>query len=147
MPRDLRCKTFEDIRAELNRLGDGPVETTGKWSYYQMITHLTGAVEGSMKGTRREMPWWKRRLVGPLLYRFFAFRGYIPAGIKGRPAERIEGNEAEAVAQFRKSLEAFEKYEGPYSDHPILGPLNKRQWAVFHPMHFMNHVRHTKPKS
>ena len=144
MPRDLRCRNFEDIRAELDRLSSGPVETTGRWSYFQILTHLTKAVEGSMKGIRREMPWWKRHLVGPLLYRLFAFRGSIPGGIKGPPADRIEGNEAEARAQFEKALQAFEKHEGPFSDHPILGPLDKKQWAVFHPLHFNNHVRHAK---
>lgn len=146
MPRNLRCRTFDDIRAELDRLGQGPVETTGSWSYFQILTHLTKAVEGSMKGLKREMPWWKRHLVGPLLFRIFVIRGYIPRGIKGPPADRIEGNEAEALAHFRNSLEAFEKFEGPWSEHPILGPLNKKQWAAFHPLHFANHVSHARKK-
>jgi hypothetical protein len=146
MPRELRCKNFEDIRSELDRLGEGPVETTGNWSYFQIITHLTKAVEGSLKGVKRDMPFWKKHILGPILFRLFAMRGYIPGGIKGPPSDRVEGNEAAAVAQFRKALEAFEKSEGPFSDHPILGPLNKKQWAAFHPMHFANHVRHTKSK-
>lgn len=144
MGRELRFKSFEEIRAELVRLESGHVETTGNWSYFQILTHLTKAVDGSMKGLKREMPWWKKHLVGPLLYRLFAMRGYIPKGIKGPPADRIEGNEAEALAQFRRSLETFEGFEGPMSDHPILGTLNKGQWAIFHAMHFANHVRHAK---
>jgi len=146
MPRELRCKNFEDIRAELDRLQKGPVETTGNWSYFQIITHLTKAVEGSLKGVKREMPWWKKHLRGPFLFHLFVLRGYIPEGIKGPPADRIEGNETEAVANFRKALETFEKFEGPFSDHPILGALDKKQWAAFHPLHFANHVRHAKPK-
>lgn len=144
MPRYLRCKNFDDIRAELDRLGAGPVETTGSWSYYQILTHLTKALEGSTKGVKRDMPWWKRNIVGPLLHRLFVLRGYIPRGIKGPPADRIEGDEAEALAAFRKALENFEKHAGPWSDHPILGPLNKKQWTAFHPLHFSNHVSHTK---
>ena len=147
MPRDLRCKSFDEIRSDLALLEKGPVETTGKWSYFQMIDHLNKSVEGSLKGVQREMPFWKKHILGPLLYRLFALRGYIPAGIKGRPAERVEGNEAEVVAQFRKSLETFEKYGGPYSGHPILGPLNKKQWHIFHSMHYANHVRNVKPKT
>jgi len=146
MRRELRFRSFDDIRSELNRLGRGPVETTNHWSYFQIMTHLTKAVEGSVKGVKREMPFWKKHIVGPLLYRLFALRGYIPKGIKGPPSDRIEGNEAEAVAQFLKALETFEKSGGPYSDHPILGPLNKKQWAVFHVMHFANHVGYTKTK-
>ncbi|HTC22184.1 MAG TPA: DUF1569 domain-containing protein [bacterium] len=147
MPRNLRCKNFDEIRADLTLLEKGPVETTGKWSYFQMIDHLTKGIEGSLKGTKREMPFLKRHVFGPLLYQFFALRGYIPARIKGRPSDRIEGNEPEAVARFRKALEAFEKSEAPYSDHPILGPLDKKQWHVFHSMHYANHVRHTLPKN
>ncbi len=146
MPRELRCGTFEDIRAELHRLSQGPVETTGNWSYYQILTHLTKGVEGSMKGVKRDMPWWKKHLLGPALYRLFVFRGYIPRGIKGPPSDRVEGNEAEALAAFRKALDDFEKHEGPWSDHPILGPLTKAQWANFHPLHFANHVSHARKK-
>jgi hypothetical protein len=146
MTRELRCKNFEDIRAELARLEQGPVETTRKWSYFQMISHLAGAVEGSLKGLRREMPIWKRYFLGPYLAKLFAFRGYIPEGIKGRPSERIEGNEKDAVLQLRKALEDFEKSTGPYSDHPVLGRLNKKQWMIFHVLHFNNHVRHADLK-
>ncbi|HVZ81454.1 MAG TPA: DUF1569 domain-containing protein [bacterium] len=144
MPRDLRCKNIQDIRAELDRLGTGVVETTGNWSYFQIIDHLAQAVEGSMKGVKREMPWWKKRLVGPLAHFFFVLRGYIPRGIKGRPPERIEGDAAVAVARLRKALEDFERHHGPWSDHPLLGALTKTQWAQFHRMHFNNHVSNTK---
>ncbi|HEY5037916.1 MAG TPA: DUF1569 domain-containing protein [bacterium] len=146
MPRELRFKNFGDIRADLAQLEKGPVETTAKWSYFQIISHLTTAVAGSMTGTKREMPFWKKHIRGPLLYRLFAIRGYIPAGIKGRPSDRIEGNEVEAVAQFRKALDAFEKYEGPHSDHPILGPLSKKHWEKFHAMHYANHARNARLK-
>ena len=146
MPRDLRCRTIEDVRAELDRLNQRPVETTGNWSYYQILTHLTKAVEGSMKGVKREMPWWKKNLLGPVLYYLFTWRGYIPRGIKGPPSDRIEGDEAEALVAFRKALEVFEKHQGPWSEHPILGPLDKTQWANFHPLHFANHVSHVRKK-
>lgn len=144
MPRPLRCKNFQDIRAELDRLGTGPVGTTGNWSYFQIIDHLAQGVEGSMKGVGRDMPWWKRHLLGPALYHFFALRGHIPRGIPGRPSERVEGDAAQALVRYRKALGDFEGHAGPWSDHPILGPLSKGQWARFHVMHFNNHVSHTQ---
>ena len=146
MPRPLRCKNFREVRADLALLVKGPVESTGNWSFFQMLDHLSKAVEGSLKGIKKEMPWWKRHLAGPLAYRLFALRGFIPAGIKGRPSDRIEGDEASALARFREAMEIFEKSDGPPSDHPILGPLNKRQWEAFHAMHYANHVRHAQPK-
>lgn len=146
MGRELRFKNFEQVRAELDRLGTGLVETTGNWSYFQIIDHMAKAVEISLTGVQREMPFWKKRILGPFLYRLFAFRGYMPAGIKGRSPDRVEGNEAEAVARLRRALDAFEAYEGPFSDHHVLGPFTKKQWRIFHSMHFANHASHAKPK-
>ncbi len=85
MSRDLRCKNFDEIRKDLDHLDKGPVETIGKWSHFQIIEHLTKAVNGSIKGIKRDMPSWKKHIRGPLLYQFFALRGYIPAGIQGPP--------------------------------------------------------------
>ena len=144
MHRGIRCVNLKEVRAELDRLGGGPQETTGHWSYFQILDHLTNAVEGSLKGVRRETPFWKRRILAPLLVRLFALRGYIPAGIKGRPVERVEGDWAQALLQYRKALNSFEKHEGSFSDHPILGHLNKKQWENFHAMHFANHAGWTK---
>ncbi len=38
--RELRFKTLNEARAELDRLEKVPVVTIGNWSYYQILTHL-----------------------------------------------------------------------------------------------------------
>src|SRR5205809_727732 len=65
MRRELRFKNFEEVRAELARLEQGPVETTGVWSYAQILDHCAASLENSMKGLEREMSWWKRNIAGP----------------------------------------------------------------------------------
>ena len=151
MKRELRFKTFEDIRNELRQLGQGPVETTGLWSYFQILTHCAASLENTIKGIRRDMPWWKKYLIGPLSFKKIAADGFFPNGIKGNPmtspTEREEGDEKTALGRLRQALEEFEKFEGKFSDHPRLGVLNKKQWAYFHAMHLAHHLGHARLKS
>ncbi len=149
MRRELRFKNFEEVRAELARLEQGPVETMGVWSYSQILDHCAASLENSMKGLEREMSWWQKYVKGPFAARVTASRGYISAGIKGNPqtalAIRVEGDEKAAMVKLRQALKDFEKFEGKLSLHPRLGKLNKKMWYHFHAMHIANHIGHAKP--
>jgi len=148
--RELRFKNFNDIRQELTSLEKGPVVTTGSWSYFQILEHCRKALEGSMKGIQREMSWWKMNVKGPLFYWKVSRDGFVPTGLgsplKGTPVERIEGDEKAALEQLRKALDEFERFEGPFSTHPYLGKLNKKQWLLFHSLHLANHLGHARLK-
>lgn len=146
MRRELRFKTLDDSRAELARLEKGPVETFGNWSYFQILTHCAKGFEGSMKCLKREMPWWKRHILGPMGYWDIKLKGYISPGIPGPKSDRIEGDEKAALEQLRKALDDFEKFDGPFSDHPRLGNFNKDKWILFHAFHLANHLGWAKPK-
>ena len=113
MRRELRFKTLDDARAELARLEKGPVETFGSWSYFQILTHCAKALDGSAKGIKRDIPFFKRHILGPISYWDIKLRGFIPAGIQGPKTERIEGDEKAALEQLRKALDDFEKSVGP----------------------------------
>lgn len=151
MRRELRFKTLEDARRELSLLEAGPVETTGLWSFYQILTHCAASLENTIKGLRREMSWWKRHVIGPLAYQKIASNGVFPNGIQGNPltspAQREEGDEKAALARLRQALNDLEKFEGRFSDHPRLGNLNKKQWTYFHAMHLAHHLGHAKTKT
>lgn len=145
MRRELRFKNIDDARAELSRLEKGPVETFGNWSYFQILNHLARATEGSMKGIRREMPWWKRHVYGPIGYWDTVLKGYIQAGIQGPKIERVEGDEKAALTQLLKALDDFENHQGPFSDHPRLGTFDKKKWCLFHSFHMANHLGWVRP--
>ena len=151
MRRELRFKNFEEVRAELARLEQGPVETTGVWSYFQILDHCALSLENSMKGLEREMSWWQKHVKGPFFARVTAAKGFIRPGIKGNPqtalSVRVEGDEKAAMTRLQQGLEAFEKFEGKLSVHPRLGKLNKKLWYHFHAMHIANHIGHAKPTS
>ncbi len=146
MPRKLRCQNFDHIRQELARLEKGSVTTSGNWSYYQIITHLTKGIENSMKGARHEIPFVRKHIVGRIAYGAFKLCGRIPRGLPGPAKDRIEGNEAEAVAKYSNALDTFQEFEGPVSDHPVLGPFTKKKWLNFHAWHFANHVSNAEFK-
>jgi hypothetical protein len=147
MRRELRFKTFDDARAELTQLEKGPVETTGNWSYFQILNHCAKAMEGSMKGSKREIPWQKRYIFGPIGYWDTVLRGYIAQGIQGPKTERVEGDEKAALEQLRKAMDDFEKHEGPFSEHPRFGAFGKKKWYLFHSFHMANHLGWARPKT
>jgi hypothetical protein len=140
--RELRFKTLDDARRELSILEKGPVVTMGNWSYFQILNHCAGALEGTMKGLKREFSWWKRNVTGPLAARKVMAQGFIPAGVKSSSpqTERVEGDEKIALGRLKKAMDEFETFDGPFSEHPRFGPLNKKQWIHFHAMHMANHL-------
>ncbi len=147
--RELRFKTLDDARRELALLEKGPVATTGNWNYFQILTHCATSLEGTMKGVKREMSWWRRHVSGPLGARKVMSQGFIPAGVNAvmNPTfEKLEGDEKEALARLRKAMEDFEKFEGVLSEHPRFGPLKKKKWVHFHAMHLANHLGFAKLK-
>lgn len=147
--RDLYFKDLDDVRRELDRLSHGKVETSGVWSYYQILTHCAAALENTIKGLRPEMPWWRLHIAGPLAYWVNASRGRLPVGIRGNPQiapeKREEGDERAALDRLRKAMKAFEDFEGDFSHHRRLGRLSKEQWTLFHAMHLANHLGYARP--
>jgi Protein of unknown function (DUF1569) len=53
------------------------------------------------------------------------------------PAVADEHAEAESL---RSALRRFEELEGPFPDHPQLGPPTKDEWAAFHRIHCAHHL-------
>lgn len=150
MRRELRFQTLDDARAELDRLEKGPVETTGNWSYFQILAHCAKAINASMRGFSTKKSWFLRRLVGPLALRKVFKQGFIPAGAvssaKGVSVQRVEGDEKAILAELKKLINEFEGYNGPLAEHPFFGKLNKKQWTRLAVMHLANHLGYAKPK-
>jgi hypothetical protein len=150
MRRELIFRTIGDARAELDRLEKGPVETTGNWSYFQILNHCGKAVEASMRGFKSLKPWYIRRILGPIAFGKLSGRGFIPPGAgapaKGITAERVEGDEKAALTNLRKGLDDLEKYGGPWAEHPFFGKLNREKWLHLTAMHLANHLGWAKPK-
>lgn len=150
MRRELRFQTLNDARAELDRLEKVQVETTGNWSYFQILTHCAKSTNAIMRGFSTKKSWFLRRFVGPFALRKVFKQGFIPAGVgtsaKGVSVQRVEGDEKAALAELRKFMSEFEGYTGPLAEHPFFGKLNKEQWTRLAAIHMANHMGYAKPK-
>lgn len=148
--RELRFKTLNEARAELDRLEKVPVVTTGNWSYYQILTHLNKGSQSCMTSFPSLGAWWMRRLIGPIGLKKVFRQGFIPPRVgssdKSLKAEKIEGDEKAALASLRETLDAFEKHKGPWAEHPFFGKMNKEQWITLTALHMANHLGWAKPR-
>jgi len=146
--RELRFKTLNDARAELDRLEKGPVVTTGNWSYYQILNHLKQGSVCSMTSFPTLGNWWFRRLIGPIGLRVVLKQGFIPPGVGSKRKEVLaeNGDEQAALAALRQTLDDLEKHEGPWSEHPSFGKMNKSKWLHLTTLHLANHLGWAKLK-
>ena len=129
----------------------------GKWCAANILEHLMLAFSGTAKGMSkllqagtpqlRPQTWKDRGMVAVVVNAGYfppgrpAPKGVVPRGIG--PEEAMQGirsqlNEMEKVmAECNRKFGSSEKV----LDHPVLGPLNLRQWAKFHFVHTRHHMR------
>lgn len=128
----------------------------GKWSSAEILEHLARAFHGSAKALERVLA--ESPATRPITLRdrvsvaVVAGLGYFPPGRKSPAMVEPKGwPPAEAVQRIRESLPqvdaaitACEKKYGSsrkLSNHPVLGPLNAREWRRFHFVHTRHHMR------
>ncbi len=140
MRRELRFKTFEDALAELDRLEKGPVETLGRWSHYQILTHCAGAVEKSMDRFSNRAPWLVRQTLGRWTKWRILRQGFFNPGMGKQKPDRVEGDAKAAAVKLRESIAKFRAHQGPLDEHPFCGPLTREEWEKFHLYHLADHL-------
>ena len=141
------------MNAEKLAVRPGP----GKWSGAEILEHLYLTYTGTIKGFEKCLE------AGKPLARIPTFQdrarttvvvkcGYMPKGRKspqnavpkGLPAERVLAEVAEKIAAMDAIIREAESKFGsrcPLLDHPILGPLQARQWRKFHWIHGRHHLK------
>lgn len=137
----------EKINSLLLRLAPGASPLWGSLDAQGMIEHLVEAVEytngkkiAELKFTLQHANDAKRRLV----YSDFV----IPRGARGYLADATQhrrfSNLQTAVDQLNKEIDAFEyffKDNKSTAIHPEFGPMNHREWIIWHGKHFTHHFR------
>ncbi len=78
--RKLDYASFEELLADADRLGSGPVKAIGNWSAGQVFKHLATVYNGSIDGIAMTLPWHIRVMAG--LFKKRLLSGPMPAGIK-----------------------------------------------------------------
>jgi hypothetical protein len=129
----------------------------GKWCATEVLEHLYLTYTGTTKGFQRLADAGKplaTRATWRQVARTFVVTGlgYFPSGREAPAVARPRGMAPEKVVteigarivEMDDSIRACEEKFGRQQkvlDHPILGPLNSRQWKKFHLVHGLHHVK------
>lgn len=151
--RPLKLESFDDLLTELltieNQYRNQTVATTGNWSFYQILDHLTKSTVASMQGYPKMMPATIRRTLGPKALKHILKTGKMKAGAKNpdAPQKREEGDEKNALAELRQSIQDFRSHKGDYAEHSFFGPINKEDYEKLHSIHAALHLSFVQLKA
>lgn len=144
--RSLKLESFNDLLTELstieNQYQNQTVTTTGNWSFYQILDHLTKSIVASIQGYPKMMPATIRRTLGPKALKHILKTGKMKAGAKNpdAPQKREEGDEKKALAELRQSIQDFRSHKGDYAEHAFFGPINPEDYEKLHSIHAALHL-------
>ena len=154
---------LEQIRRKVERVAgamswdDWRYAPPGKWSCAQILEHLLLSYTATTKGTQTAIQMGKPlggqpRLRDRLATFYVARLGLLPSGLTApKRTTPQEGSGVESLRQFNDALVAMdatladaEKRFGSACkilDHPILGPLNTKDWRRVHRTHAKHHLK------
>jgi Protein of unknown function (DUF1569) len=149
MRRELKFNSFEGALAELDQLEKGPVQTTGLWSFYQILIHCAESLEFCVRRYPSEAPWVIRATVGRLAFKELMKMGYFKPGMVNprAPRKREEGDERSALVRLRKAILDFQVYTGPMATHPFFGKIARQDFEKYQLMHLAHHLGHAQLKA
>lgn len=134
---------FDQVLDHLSLLESSDyIETTGVWSYYQILSHCKDHILYSMIGFPYYYAAFFRKTIGKYLLAKLLKRGYMePNGYNGEmKTTRIEGDEQKALVELKEAIFSFQKYNKEFATHPIYDKMDKATWEKFHSMHIANHL-------
>jgi len=159
---------LERLRRELEQAiaGANPANLerapAAKWSTAQILEHLLLTYQGTNKGVSKCLEKGSPiASAGTFPNRVRAFvvvnLGYFPTGRKsperavpkGMTAEQVQRIVFAAMQEMDAGLAECERKFGPSKkimDHPVLGPLDVRQWRKFHWVHGRHHARQIRER-
>lgn len=150
--RNLYFNSLDDALEELASLERfRAVETTGIWSYYQILTHLADYLESSMNNFSWMQPLSMRRTIGRANFHKLKQAGKMDSGLANpsTPKVREEGDEKAALQRLRRMIEEYRKFIGEHPEHPFYGLLTREDWDFLHRIHMAHHLgfaREARPK-
>jgi hypothetical protein len=141
--RELTFASLDGVMPEVERLLDGHT-TVGQWSLAQICRHLATSIRRTVGGSPSTR---ERSDFDALRIRFFR-SGRIPEGIE-MPTPALKpppGLDARAEADaLGTAIAGLAQAEGPFPDHPLLGPLTAEEWRRFHAIHCAHHLGFALP--
>ncbi|WP_165253540.1 DUF1569 domain-containing protein [Paludisphaera soli] len=137
--RTLELDGIEAILPEVDRLTAGHV-TVGSWTLAQICDHLTRSINLSLDLPAATEPPTREQAV----YRRFFFRSRaFPEGQGlAHPSQEPDAglDLGMAVEALRAAVDRLAAHDGPFAAHPVLGPMSRDEWLLFHARHAAHHL-------
>ena len=142
--RTLRFTGLDDVLTELNGFEPGATQTTGVWSYSQILNHCADELESVVRDVK-PYPWLVRFLFANIARKKFLKAGfYTRPPFAGRGGFNMEGNERTALIRIKKVIADFKALPGPTVFHPFYGRILKgecEKLIAYHTAHHFGFIR------
>ena len=130
--------------SEVDRLRSGHT-TVGRWSLGSICDHLARSVNLSLDPEQPNGPASREQAV----YRRLFFRANaFPEGQTPPLAVQMPATDADMVVaaeSLRDALARLQAHQGAFASHPMLGPLTRDEWLLFHCRHAAHHLSFAVP--
>jgi hypothetical protein len=146
--RKLDYRSFEELLADVDRLGSGPVKVLGNWSPGQIFRHLATVYNGSIDGFAMTFPWYLRLMSKPI--KKMLLSGSMPPGFRLKPAAAAilvppDTETEEGLAELRAAVARLER-EPRRARHPMFGDIAREEWDRLHLKHASLHMSFLVPE-
>ncbi|MDX1961138.1 MAG: DUF1569 domain-containing protein [Leptospiraceae bacterium] len=150
MRRKIQFVSFNDLESDLASLEiSGIVQTTGIWSFYQILEHIDDNLQNSMHGFPVLFPSLIRKTIGKIGLNYLFYKGVMDSGYWNplTAKYRIEGDERVMLQKLKSTIDEYRKFNGLFALHPVFDQLTKNEWDKLHLMHFSLHLSYCHPDS
>ena len=143
--RNLHFHHLNDVLADLDKLEQSNITTSGNWSLYQILSHLSNSIEFSMTQYPHLLPLAVRRTVGKRGLKALLKNQEMQPGVQNPAApqsreESDRSHEVQAFSALRKAIADFQAYDGPLAEHPAFGTVSKDEFEKVHAYHCALHL-------
>jgi hypothetical protein len=142
--RRLAFDRIEAIMPDVDRLIAGHA-TVGRWTLGAICDHLARTINLALDSPPADAPATREQVLNRrLFFRAPAFpEGQtppLPAQTPTPDADPIASSES-----LRTALARLAAHDGPFPAHPLLGPLTRSEWLLFHARHAAHHLSFAVP--
>ena len=145
--RQLKFQSYDELLADLDRLGSGPVRQLGNWSVGQNCQHLATVYNNSIDGFTLKFPVPLRIMAK--LFRRRLLTMSMPAGFKlpaktGQSLMPPATSNEEGLAALRAAIARLQS-DPRRAPHPLFGELKHAEWDRVHLNHAGLHLSFLVP--
>src|SRR5258708_25281352 len=110
--REVRYINLDEFQADAERLATIKVRTVGKWTYSQILDHLSRTMIASLDGFGFRARWFARALIAPFMKNAILTKGMKPGfNLPRRAAAILPGPELSLDAAVEDLRKAPLRYE------------------------------------